>query len=347
MSEVETIPTKYIFLDIVSFTHKRSIEAQSDLVSAINSIVNESIKALKVPSEKIIFLPTGDGMCICLLNIESPYDVHVLLSLNILLELKRWNENTSDQMRRFKIRIGLNANVDNLVIDINGRQNLAGAGINIAQRVMSAADGNQILVGPVVYETLKEREKYMNKFRSYSITVKHGVGLMVHQYIEQGRDGLDTATPVQFVAQEKKEPRLSEFAAYYLAHAMDLQELFVQHTGDSSMADAAAMLLWVLAKDSVEAAQRSQFDKHRPWLWKSGSATPDQQLQHYREVDLAIRHQFGYYISSLLTQYADCFEDAVFFNHHFVSHKGKEKLKSEFPRLWKEFALDNLPATSD
>lgn len=55
--------------------------------------------------------------------------------------------------------MGINTNADNLVTDINGARNLAGAGINIAQRVMDSADGNQILVSHSVYDTLRDREK--------------------------------------------------------------------------------------------------------------------------------------------------------------------------------------------
>src|SRR5215831_9695202 len=149
MAEVRTTPAKYVFLDIVSFTRDRSIEAQSDLVAALNMIVSQAMGELSIPDAQQIFLPTGDGMCICLLNIETPYDCHMLLALGILKRVAEWNAESKDVMRQFKVRIGVNANTDNLVTDINNRDNLAGAGINTAQRVMTAADGNQVFVGPV------------------------------------------------------------------------------------------------------------------------------------------------------------------------------------------------------
>jgi len=63
----------------------------------------------------------------------------------LLAKINDHNVNTADTMRRFDVRVGINSNVDNLIKDINNRENLAGAGINIARRVMDAADANQIM----------------------------------------------------------------------------------------------------------------------------------------------------------------------------------------------------------
>jgi Adenylate and Guanylate cyclase catalytic domain len=93
--------------------------------------------------------------------------------LAILNELKDRNSKAHDEMRQFEVRIGLNENVDNRVVDINGRPNVAGAGINMAQRVMSPADGSQILIGAAVYETLRHRECYMNTFREFSFVTNY------------------------------------------------------------------------------------------------------------------------------------------------------------------------------
>jgi hypothetical protein len=347
MSEIETVPTKYIFLDIVSFTHKRSIEAQSDLVAALNSIVETSIKFLQVPKDKIIFLPTGDGMCICLLNIEQPYDIHILLALQVLAELQEWNAKTSDQMRRFEVRIGVNANTDNLVTDINGRKNLAGAGINIAQRVMSVAENSQIFLGPVVCETLKEREKYMNNLRPYFVSVKHGATLQVSQLVASGHKGLNIEVPSQFIQKkptEPKEPKLTKFVAYYIAHALRLQGFLSKITGDHHNATVAAIVLWILADDSTDEAERSEFEKPSGRLWNRGKATIEQQFEHYRACDWVVCDQFSTFLTEWLEPYADCFrDDGIFFDIHFITDKGRQKLRAEHPGIWKQFKLDEQP----
>ncbi|HEX3092278.1 MAG TPA: adenylate/guanylate cyclase domain-containing protein [Candidatus Angelobacter sp.] len=338
MTDVRTVSAKYIFLDIVGFTRNRSIEAQSDLVAALNGIVSEAVKALAIPEKQLIFLPTGDGMCVCLLNVDSPYDCHMLLALNIIERVSRWNKKTSDAMRQFQIRTGLNANVDNLVTDINGRDNLAGAGINIAQRVMTTGEGNQIMVGAVVYETLREREKYMKQFRSYSVRVKHGTELDVHQFVEPGHEGLDITIPSQFIDQQVEEPSLTRMAAYYMAHALKLQELFATNSGDIVAAHAGIVLLWLLARDSVRADEVSQFEKREPRVWKAGSASPEEQLTHYKEVDWVVRNQLVRFIESALAVYSRYFESTLLCEYHFLNKAGKEKLKSEFPKIWNAFA---------
>src|SRR5712691_1684529 len=140
MTEAQSVSAKYIFLDIVSYSHGRSVEAQTDIISTLNQLVRESVAGFEITTEKLIYLPTGDGICIALLDVESPYDLHIRLPLAILAKLLEYNQETFDEMRTFKVRIGLNANTDNLVTDINGQRNVSGAGINLAQRVMNTGD---------------------------------------------------------------------------------------------------------------------------------------------------------------------------------------------------------------
>src|SRR5688572_27393522 len=104
MADAKTIPAKYIFLDVVSFSRGRSVEAQSDIVHSLNDIVKKSLSAHNVTPERRIMLPTGDGICVALLNIEEPYDIHVQLALSILRLLQEYNANIEDESRRFEIR---------------------------------------------------------------------------------------------------------------------------------------------------------------------------------------------------------------------------------------------------
>src|SRR5207247_1517913 len=126
---------------------------------------------------KRLYLPTGDGLCIVLLGITDPYDIHLRLALDILARLKAYRNAESDSMRQFEVRIGINSNIDNSVTDINGNKNVAGAGINMAQRIMSLADGSQILVSRNIFEILSQRERYREAFKMYTTSVKHGVSI--------------------------------------------------------------------------------------------------------------------------------------------------------------------------
>src|SRR5205814_2001779 len=151
-----------------------------------NAIVNEVVSAA-VSQESMIFLPTGDGLCIALIDPALPYDIHVRIALGIIGKIEEHNVNASDETRKFQIRMGLSENFDNLITDINANQNVAGAGINTAQRVMDTADAGQLLVSATVYELLRHREKYQRWFRPYTATVKHGVKLPVYQLVADGR----------------------------------------------------------------------------------------------------------------------------------------------------------------
>lgn len=189
------VAAKYVFLDIVGFTRNRTVEAQADIVKQLNAIVIEAVKESGSPRDKFIFIPTGDGICIGLLNVEAPVDVHMQIALSILERISKYNASAQNKARQFQVRIGINANTDTLVVDINNRQNIAGAGISMASRIMGLADGDQIIVGQSVYDTLRYREKYDSAFRSYRATVKHGAMLDVYQFVAGRHNGLNTEEP--------------------------------------------------------------------------------------------------------------------------------------------------------
>lgn len=164
MGNVETAVAKYIFLDIVKYSKNRSVEAQTHIIGVLNDLVTKSLDYFKIVSKDRILLPTGDGLCICIINGKYEYDIHVSIALKILENLNAYNNITIDEMRKMNIRIGVNQNLDNIVQDINKRRNIAGSGINFAQRIMSCAGENQILIGESVFHELSVREKYLDTF---------------------------------------------------------------------------------------------------------------------------------------------------------------------------------------
>jgi len=204
--EVKTIPAKYIYLDVVDFIVDRSVEAQSDILRALNEIVNASLHEHLIPEDKLILLPTGDGLCIALLNVEVPFDLHLLIALSILRRVHEHNERIDNARQKFQVRIGLNDGTDNLVTDINGNLNIAGQGINMASRVMNFADGSQIFAGYTTFEILHIREKYTGSFKAYQGTVANGSFISVYQFVREGHAGLNTSTATVFQSLEKVEP---------------------------------------------------------------------------------------------------------------------------------------------
>ena len=84
--------------------------------------------------------------------------------------------------RSAQLRIAINESVDAVVTDINGSRNLAGVGINSAQRLMTVANGNQLIAGRAAYETLNSRDRYADSFRMVKAEVKHGGIITAYQF---------------------------------------------------------------------------------------------------------------------------------------------------------------------
>jgi class 3 adenylate cyclase len=345
------LPVKYVFLDVVGFTHNRTVETQSDIVRSLNAIVKASIQAHGIPEENQILIPTGDGICVALLNldclteVESPYDAHLRIALDILARLDEYNNSQAqDDDHKFQLRIGVNENVDNIIIDINGRRNVAGDGINTAQRIMSLADGNQILVSSAVFTTLRIRNKYFKSaFKTLpNTTIKHGMELSVHQYVAADKVGLNTELPERFEVPVKPEPRLTQIAAYYFAHAIKNQEFFIKHarSGDEYR---ALVLIYFLAEDSVEMAQATSIDSVKPHTVNFGSDL-ESQFKFLESIDFWIVVTLkSLIVEKHLDDFYRYFESDRFGtkNRLFINQKGKDKLKAEWNQIWEEFGLEN------
>lgn len=343
MTEAQTATVKYVYLDIVSFTKNRSVEAQSDLIFHLNRIVKEAHDQLTYYEGYPIYLPSGDGVCIALVGgAIHPYDVHLQLALNILRSIKQYNENTVEEMRRFQVRIGINENVDSLVTDINGKTNVAGLGINMSERIMNCADGGQILVSQIVYEQLRAREEYISSFRHFDATGKHGIQFPVYQYIKSNVEGLNSNFPSLFT---QATPRLTRHSAYYLAHAIRNKGFFITKRDDVNLRYAGVILLHFLAQDSQETEKRSPYSSVGPKTWGSQNATIDVQYTYYADSDFAVNQELcELLIDTYLGRFSECFELVDFTTHYvFVSSKGIERLKQEHPDIWSEFSLDSHP----
>ena len=259
-TEVEQVEAKHIFIDIVNYTHNRSIEAQSDIIKKLNDIVKEAVKKEEINEKQKIYIPTGDGMCISLINILKPFDIHIKLALSILEKLDYYNHGIEDEKRKFKIRIGINENIDNLIIDINGRENISGKGINFASRIEGLCDESQILVGDTVFDKLNQREAYMNSFKTYTTHVKHNIPLNVHQFINTNLNYLNNTIPKEFEIKEIKEIKeteeeLTEFELCYLSIChiySNFIEDYYKKSSHSTRKESLHILMYYLTEDIIE-----------------------------------------------------------------------------------------------
>jgi class 3 adenylate cyclase len=259
------VNARYIFLDIVGFTSE-SVSDQMILLRALNEIVVRSVEEVKPSKEKIIFLPTGDGTCIALTDLEgygeSPHDAHLRLAVVILEAIDKYNQSAkSEKQRRLAVRIGINEHLDFVIIDINGNQNIAGTGINVAERVMSLAGSNQIFVSERVYGTLRYYKEYQGDFHPHEAIVKHGSKMTVYQYVAAGRPGLDT---------DVRELERSQEGNNLLRASSDcgLKRIYPSRGNDVEVdvlrdVDEARKRVWILA---VGLSEKVRFTKLLPTL---------------------------------------------------------------------------------
>ncbi len=129
-------------IDIVEYS-KKSVADQMLVKQRFNALLDQALA--DVPNKDRIILDTGDGAAISFLG--DPED-----GLFIGLALRDALAKAGDGALR--LRTGINLGPVRLVKDINGQPNIIGDGINVAQRVMSFAEINQVLASRSYYEVV-------------------------------------------------------------------------------------------------------------------------------------------------------------------------------------------------
>lgn len=340
-NEVTRKLAKYIFIDVVQFS-RRSAEAQSDIVKSFNSIVHQVLEQHNVNKDndnECILIPTGDGMCISLLNHDLPFDSHIQIALSILQAIDEHNKATENETRKYQVRIGINQNTDILVTDINGRKNVAGAGINMASRVMDKADGGQILVSQAVHHELEPSEIYMDKFKKFTAIGKHNIHFEVCQYILENLDGLNINLPKSFEQPEKVEEKFPKQIAYFIGFIIRNRNLFIANKKNLVYQKNLTLVCWLLSTDTVTKVETPDNKNPIYITYKFGEATVEEQVNYYGEIDYKFLMAFQDEIGKSLSLYSQYFED--YFRYFFITDKGKEKLKLEWIEIWEELELNN------
>lgn len=138
-----TFGCSVLFLDIVEYS-QRSVSEQIKLKEQFNAVLTDAISG--VATDDRIILDTGDGAAVSFLG--DPEDA-MFVGLSLRDAVAGLDATVSP---RLQIRVGINFGPVRLVKDINGRPNIIGDGINVAQRVMSFAEPGQILVSGFYHE---------------------------------------------------------------------------------------------------------------------------------------------------------------------------------------------------
>ena len=132
-----------LFMDVVGYS-KLLLDEQRELQQQLTKIVRntQQVRAAEAAS-RLIRIPTGDGMALVFFN--SP-EAPIRCAIEIAQKLKEYPA--------LKLRMGIHSGPVNEVRDVNDRTNIAGVGINIAQRVMDCGDAGHILLSKRVGEDL-------------------------------------------------------------------------------------------------------------------------------------------------------------------------------------------------
>jgi len=158
-----------LFLDIIGYsllaTDEQNLTVQQlqDIVRGLSGF-EESLS-----SDELICTPTGDGMAIVCFG-EPTLPVRFARDLAIRVPKEA----------AFALRIGLNSGPVYCTADINRQHNVAGAGVNVAQRIMDCGDGGHILLSQSVADTLQQLSEWREAVHDLGeCEVKHGVRLRV------------------------------------------------------------------------------------------------------------------------------------------------------------------------
>src|SRR5438445_1367859 len=188
-----------LFIDIVGYS-KLLITEQSERLQKLKEIVWATEQFRQAQAEgKLLRLPTGDGGALVFRNhLEAP----VLCAMEISKELKRHPE--------IQVRMGIHSGPVNEVTDLNAQANIAGAGINIAQRVMDCGDAGHILLSRHVAEDLEHYPRWRPYLHDLGeVEVKHGVRIGIVNFCG---DQLGNPTlPEKIAARRREETTTSQF----------------------------------------------------------------------------------------------------------------------------------------
>jgi TolB-like protein/Tfp pilus assembly protein PilF len=167
--EIQLEIAHVLFIDIVGYS-KLSINDQNAAVEELSQVARGSEQFQKAEAAgRLLKIATGDGMALVFYTSpEAPAQCAVEIS------------RARKEYPRLQLRMGIHSGPVSGVVDVNNRPNLAGAGLNMAQRVMDCGDAGHILLSKHVAEDLEEYEQWRPLLHDLgACEVKHGVRIGV------------------------------------------------------------------------------------------------------------------------------------------------------------------------
>ncbi|PYK80212.1 MAG: hypothetical protein DME37_07505, partial [Verrucomicrobia bacterium] len=158
-----------LFIDIVAYS-KLAIDQQKEVVQQLNQYVRDSEQFRRADTAgKLIRIPTGDGVALAFFT--SP-DAPVRCAIEVSKAVR--------SSSALQLRMGIHSGPVDQLSDVNERSNLAGTGINMAQRIMNCGDAGHILLSQRVADDLIQYTRWRSQLHALGdVEVKHGVRVSV------------------------------------------------------------------------------------------------------------------------------------------------------------------------
>jgi TolB-like protein/cytochrome c-type biogenesis protein CcmH/NrfG len=208
-SEVKFEIGHVLFIDIVGYS-KLLITEQSEQIQKLKEIVRGTEQVRLSEAEgKLLRLPTGDGGA---LVFRTSPEAPVLCALEISEALKSHPE--------LKVRMGIHSGPVNEITDLNEQANIAGAGINTAQRVMDCGDAGHILLSKHVADDLEHYPQWRSQLHELGdCEVKHGMHLGIVNLYNNETGNPQIPEKFQVLKQRRMRSRWSAIAVVLLLFA--------------------------------------------------------------------------------------------------------------------------------
>jgi len=207
--EIQLEIAHVLFIDIVGYS-KLSIDDQHAAIEELTKIVRTSEQFQRAEAaNRLIRIPTGDGMVLVFYtNPEAPAQCAVEISCAL------------KEHPRLQLRMGIHSGPVSGVVDVNERANLAGAGINMAKRVMDCGDAGHILLSKHVAEDLEEYEKWRPFLHDLgTCEAKHGVRVSVVNLYDDQFGNATLPRKLETVRKRRARVRWAEVAVALLVLA--------------------------------------------------------------------------------------------------------------------------------
>src|SRR6516162_6028346 len=219
-----------LFIDIVGYS-KLLISEQSTQLEALKEIVRGTEQFRLAETEgKLLRLPTGDGGA---LVFRTTSEAPVLCALEIAKALK-----THPKLR---VRMGIHSGPVSEVADLNEQVNMAGAGVNIAQRVMDCGDAGHILLSKRAAEDLGQYRQWQAQLHDLGeCGVKHGERLHVVNLYNGELGNREVPTKLR---QAVKKRRRALIAALIVLAAVGIGYYFFSHRAVSTAPEKSIAVL--------------------------------------------------------------------------------------------------------